>query len=100
MTIRGAPLRGEDGEGDFAPSCRTQPQSMAANMPWRPWSRQFTTVQRVDRILVFDRSRIVEQGSHAEPVRRENGYYRALFEKQALDLIDGIDPGALQARAS
>jgi ATP-binding cassette subfamily B protein len=60
-------------------------------------AHRLSTVQRMDRILVFDRGEIVEEGSHAELVRREGGYYRALFEKQALGLIDGLDaarPGA------
>jgi ATP-binding cassette subfamily B protein len=56
-------------------------------------AHRLSTVQRMDRILVFDRGRIVEQGSHAVLVRREGGYYRALFEKQALGLIDGLEGG-------
>jgi hypothetical protein len=31
---------------------------------------------------------IVERGSHATLVRREGSYYRPLFEKQTLGLID------------
>ena len=61
-------------------------------------AHRLSTVQRMDRILVFDRGEIVEQGSHAALVRREGGYYRALFEKQALGLIDGIEE-ARQAQA-
>ncbi len=54
-------------------------------------AHRLSTVQRMDRILVFDRGEIVEQGDHATLVRREGGYYRALFEKQALELIDGLE---------
>ncbi|HEX2116303.1 MAG TPA: ABC transporter ATP-binding protein [Alphaproteobacteria bacterium] len=61
-------------------------------------AHRLSTVQRMDRILVFDRGEIVEQGSHADLVRREGGYYRALFEKQALGLIDGFEE-ARQAEA-
>jgi len=63
-------------------------------------AHRLSTVQRMDRILVFDRGQIVEQGSHAALVRREGGYYRALFEKQALGLIDGFEaPGRADVRA-
>jgi ATP-binding cassette subfamily B protein len=54
-------------------------------------AHRLSTVQRVDRILVFDEGRIVEQGSHAELVRREGGHYRALFERQALGLVGTLD---------
>ena len=54
-------------------------------------AHRLSTVQRVDRILVFDQGRIVEQGSHAELVRREGGHYRALFERQALGLVGTMD---------
>ena len=52
-------------------------------------AHRLSTVQKVDRILVFDRGRIVEQGTHAELVKREGGHYRELFEHQAMGLIDG-----------
>jgi ATP-binding cassette subfamily B protein len=41
----------------------------------------------LDRILVFDRGRVVEEGTHEELVRREGGTYRRLFERQALGLV-------------
>jgi ATP-binding cassette subfamily B protein len=50
-------------------------------------AHRLSTVQRVDRILVFDQGRIVEQGTHTELLAREDGYYRRLFESQALGLI-------------
>lgn len=50
-------------------------------------AHRLSTVQQVDRILVFDRGRIVEQGTHTELLAREDGYYRRLFESQALGLI-------------
>jgi ATP-binding cassette subfamily B protein len=40
----------------------------------------------MDRILVFDKGRVVEEGNHHSLVRRENGIYRSLFERQALEL--------------
>jgi ATP-binding cassette subfamily B protein len=50
-------------------------------------AHRLSTVQQVDRILVFDQGRIVEQGTHIELLAREDGYYRRLFESQALGLI-------------
>ena len=48
-------------------------------------AHRLATVRSLDRILVFDRGRIVEQGSHAALVGRPGGLYRALFERQAVE---------------
>jgi ATP-binding cassette subfamily B protein len=53
-------------------------------------AHRLSTVRAMDRILVFDRGRIVEEGGHIELVRRERGIYRSLFEKQALELSRGL----------
>jgi ATP-binding cassette subfamily B protein len=48
-------------------------------------AHRLATVQRADRILVLDEGRIVEEGRHAELVRR-GGLYARLAELQfALD---------------
>jgi ATP-binding cassette subfamily B protein len=49
-------------------------------------AHRLSTVRAVDRILVFDRGRIVEEGPHAVLMHRENGVYRRLFERQALGI--------------
>jgi ATP-binding cassette subfamily B protein len=49
-------------------------------------AHRLSTVRAMDRILVFDRGRIVEQGDHATLLARENGAYRRLFERQATEL--------------
>jgi len=59
-------------------------------------AHRLSTVQKLDRILVFDRGRIVEEGTHAGLVRSENGIYRRLFERQAMALAEGLEAG-LQA---
>jgi ATP-binding cassette, subfamily B, bacterial len=46
-------------------------------------AHRLSTVQRLDRILVFDHGRIVEQGTHAELIRKTDGFYRRLFEVQS-----------------
>ncbi|HVX44836.1 MAG TPA: ABC transporter ATP-binding protein [Mycobacteriales bacterium] len=45
-------------------------------------SHRFSTVRNADLIVVLDRGRIVEQGSHADLVRR-GGRYAELFDLQA-----------------
>ena len=45
-------------------------------------AHRLSTIQRLDRILVFDRGRIVEDGTHADLARRPNGVYRELLETQ------------------
>ena len=46
-------------------------------------AHRLATVARMDRILVFDRGRIVEDGAPGELLAREGGLYRALHERQA-----------------
>jgi ABC-type multidrug transport system fused ATPase/permease subunit len=44
-------------------------------------AHRLATVQRADRIVVLDRGRIVEQGTHVE-LMRHRGLYRELFDLQ------------------
>ena len=44
-------------------------------------AHRFSTIQHVDRILVFDRGRIVASGSHSE-LYENFTLYRSLYEKQ------------------
>jgi ATP-binding cassette subfamily B protein len=48
-------------------------------------AHRLSTVRSLDRILVFDRGDIVEQGTHAMLKARAGGIYRGLFERQATE---------------
>lgn len=48
-------------------------------------AHRLSTVRGLDRILVFDRGKIVEQGTHATLSIRAGGIYRGLFERQATE---------------
>jgi ATP-binding cassette subfamily B protein len=48
-------------------------------------AHRLSTVRSLDRILVFDRGEIVEQGTHASLAGRMGGIYRGLFERQATE---------------
>jgi ATP-binding cassette, subfamily B, bacterial len=48
-------------------------------------AHRLSTVRSFDRILVFDRGEIVEQGSHAALTARAGGIYRGLFERQVTE---------------
>ncbi len=54
-------------------------------------AHRLSTIRHADRILVFDRGRIVEQGAHAELVRKESSHYRKLYEVQSGSLSAGLD---------
>lgn len=46
-------------------------------------AHRLSTLKMADRILVFDKGRIVEIGSHSELLARKGGHYRHLFDVQA-----------------
>jgi ATP-binding cassette subfamily B protein len=48
-------------------------------------AHRLSTVRSLDRILVFDRGEIVEQGTHVSLANRTGGIYRGLFERQATE---------------
>ena len=45
-------------------------------------AHRLSTIRSLDRILVFERGRIVEDGDHASLLRRQGGHYRRLFDTQ------------------
>jgi ABC-type multidrug transport system, ATPase and permease components len=53
-------------------------------------AHRLSTVRSLDRLLVFDKGRIVEEGDHQTLIRLDGGIYRRLFEQQALELTKGL----------
>jgi ATP-binding cassette subfamily B protein len=49
-------------------------------------AHRLATVRALDRILVFDNGRVVEEGDHGHLLGRHGGIYRRLFERQVLAL--------------
>jgi ATP-binding cassette subfamily B protein len=59
-------------------------------------AHRLSTVRALDRLLVLDHGKVIEEGSHEALIRLENGLYRRLFERQALGLITGSsEPAAV-----
>lgn len=47
-------------------------------------AHRLATIKKADKIIVMDAGEIVEQGTHDELLKKENGYYRNLYEVQFL----------------
>jgi len=54
-------------------------------------AHRLSTIARMDRLVVLDRGRIVEQGTHDE-LLRANGHYAALWRRQSGGFIDAATP--------
>lgn len=53
-------------------------------------AHRLSTVRALDRLLVFDKGRIVEEGTHEMLINSKGGIYRRLFERQTLELTKGL----------
>ncbi|OEK08762.1 antibiotic ABC transporter ATP-binding protein [Flavivirga aquatica] len=47
-------------------------------------AHRLATIKKADKIIVMDAGEIVEQGTHDELLKKENGYYKNLYEVQFL----------------
>jgi ATP-binding cassette subfamily B multidrug efflux pump len=54
-------------------------------------AHRLSTIARMDRLVVLDRGRIVEQGTHAE-LLRTGGHYAELWRRQSGGFIDSAPP--------
>ncbi len=50
-------------------------------------AHRLSTVRSLDRIVVFEAGRVVEDGTHAALVGQPGGTYRRLFERQSMGLL-------------
>lgn len=48
-------------------------------------AHRLATVKKADKILVMEAGKIVEMGTHGELLKKENGYYRNLYEVQFME---------------
>jgi ATP-binding cassette subfamily B protein len=62
-------------------------------------AHRLSTILRADQILVYDRGRIVERGTHAE-LLRQDGLYARLYHEQFIADEDGERAGGLDATAT
>ena len=58
-------------------------------------AHRLATIARMDRLVVLDRGRIVEQGTH-EALLRQNGLYAALWRRQSGGFLDAGDMQAAE----
>jgi subfamily B ATP-binding cassette protein MsbA len=50
-------------------------------------AHRLATIIKADKIIVMDAGEIVEQGTHSELLKTENGYYKNLYEVQFMKEI-------------
>ena len=48
-------------------------------------AHRLATVKKADKILVMDAGQIVEMGTHSQLLKKENGYYKNLYEVQFME---------------
>lgn len=53
-------------------------------------AHRLSTIRLVDRILVFSRGTIVEQGTHRSLMANPDGHYRQMFDMQMLGFVDDL----------
>lgn len=46
------------------------------------------TLKELDRILVFDNGKIVEDGPHEKLLKKKNGHYKKMWDRQSTELLD------------
>lgn len=55
-------------------------------------AHRLATVINADKIVVLDKGVVVEEGSHKQLLRKEDGYYKKLYEAQFVNHEEKINP--------
>lgn len=56
-------------------------------------AHRLSTVKSMDRLLVFSKGKIAEEGTHKQLVGRTDGIYRDLYERQTMELETNVGGG-------
>ena len=51
-------------------------------------AHRLSTIKDVDRILVFDKGRVVEEGTHDSLLKNNSSHYKKLYDMQVMGLIE------------
>ena len=54
-------------------------------------AHRLSTVASMDRIVVLDNGKIIEQGSHEELLKKKNGAYPKLWSRQSGAFLDNAE---------
>jgi len=63
-------------------------QELMANKTVVVIAHRLSTIQKMDRIIVIDEGKIVEEGKHSDLIQKPKGVYRNLWQIQAGGFID------------
>lgn len=53
-------------------------------------AHRLSTIRHAQQILVLERGKVLEMGSHNDLINIEEGHYRSLFEKQVITSVESI----------